>query len=54
MNENELPEGPAELKLIESFYFNLYEKLKFFCKQEKDANFKFNVWFKLYNDLLMS
>lgn len=48
MTDNHLlNENTAEMKIIENFYLNLYEKLKILCKEDKDTPVKFNVIIKV-------
>ena len=42
-DSNELGSSPAELKIVENFYLDLHENLKFLCNQEKDSNIKIDV-----------
>ena len=47
---NELGSSPAEIKIAENFYLDLYENLKFLCNQEKDSNIKIDVIYKFSNN----
>ena len=42
-----LDESTAEMKIIENFYLNLFEKLKMLCKEDKDTPIKFIVIYKI-------
>lgn len=39
----EINSNSAELKIMENFYKNLYEKIKLLLKHDKDINVKINV-----------
>jgi len=39
----------AELKIMQNFYANLYEKIKLLCKQEQDSQVKISVLKHLFS-----